>query len=163
MAIEDRKLIVIDYAGAALTLIGCTLIVLPLIWVCSELVCIHVAYLRREQGGVTFPWASPVVLAPLCSGFFVIGMFCLWEWKGARLPIVPSTSLLLVRPSHTSIEHHITSVHIQAHHRHRSVYCHVCKVRCSDLCYDREWLTTLRMSVAWYSTPRYSICPNSSR
>ncbi|EPS96601.1 hypothetical protein FOMPIDRAFT_1032316 [Fomitopsis schrenkii] len=67
-----RKLMVIDYAGAVLTLIGCTLLVLHLIW-----------------GGVTFPWSSPVVLAPLCSGFLVIGLFCLWEWKGARLPIVP--------------------------------------------------------------------------
>ncbi|KAI0733738.1 major facilitator superfamily domain-containing protein [Fomitopsis betulina] len=67
-----RKLIVIDYTGAALTLAGCTLLILPLIW-----------------GGVTFPWSSPVVVAPLCSGFLVIGLFCLWEWKGARLPIVP--------------------------------------------------------------------------
>ncbi|EEB94888.1 hypothetical protein MPER_06227, partial [Moniliophthora perniciosa FA553] len=48
------------------------MIMLPLIW-----------------GGVTFPWSSAVVLAPLCSGFFVLVLFCLWEWKGAKLPIVP--------------------------------------------------------------------------
>ncbi|KIK55001.1 hypothetical protein GYMLUDRAFT_48202 [Collybiopsis luxurians FD-317 M1] len=67
-----KKLLVVDYIGAVLTLVACTLIMLPLIW-----------------GGVTFPWNSAVVLAPLCSGFLVIVIFCLWEWKGARLPIVP--------------------------------------------------------------------------
>ncbi|RDX47549.1 MFS general substrate transporter [Lentinus brumalis] len=67
-----KKLAAMDYLGAALTLAGCTLVILPLIW-----------------GGVTFPWSSPVVLAPLCSGGLVVALFCLWEWKGARLPIVP--------------------------------------------------------------------------
>lgn len=43
------------------------------------------------KGGVTFPWTSAVVLAPLFSGFLVVSLFCFWEWKGARLPIVPST------------------------------------------------------------------------
>lgn len=46
--------------------------------------------LRAEQGGVTFPWTSAVVLAPLFSGFLVVSLFCIWEWKGAKLPIVPS-------------------------------------------------------------------------
>ncbi|KAF9072105.1 major facilitator superfamily domain-containing protein [Rhodocollybia butyracea] len=67
-----KKLLVVDYLGAILTLVACTLIMLPLIW-----------------GGITFPWVSAIVLAPLCSGFLVVLIFCLWEWKGARLPIVP--------------------------------------------------------------------------
>ncbi|OSX61679.1 hypothetical protein POSPLADRAFT_1046967 [Postia placenta MAD-698-R-SB12] len=66
------KLLAVDYFGAVLTLAGCTLVLLPLIW-----------------GGVTFPWTSAVVLAPLFSGFLVVSLFCFWEWKGARLPIVP--------------------------------------------------------------------------
>ncbi|KNZ72287.1 hypothetical protein J132_04081 [Termitomyces sp. J132] len=66
------KLLAVDYIGAILTLAGCTLVILPLIW-----------------GGVTFPWKSAVVLAPLLSGFLVIVIFCLWEWKLAQLPIVP--------------------------------------------------------------------------
>ncbi|TFK32430.1 major facilitator superfamily domain-containing protein [Crucibulum laeve] len=66
------KLLVVDYVGAILTLGGCALVIFPLIW-----------------GGVTFPWKSAVVLAPLCSGFVVVVLFCLWEWKGARLPIIP--------------------------------------------------------------------------
>ncbi|KAF8878954.1 major facilitator superfamily domain-containing protein [Infundibulicybe gibba] len=67
-----RKLLSVDYLGAGLSLVGCALVILPLIW-----------------GGVTFPWKSAIVLAPLLSGFLVIAVFCLWEWKGARLPIVP--------------------------------------------------------------------------
>ncbi|KAK7031852.1 MFS drug transporter [Favolaschia claudopus] len=66
------KLLAVDYVGALLALAGCTLFILPLIW-----------------GGVTFSWASAVVLAPLVSSMLVVGIFCFWEWKGARLPIVP--------------------------------------------------------------------------
>ncbi|KAF8464810.1 major facilitator superfamily domain-containing protein [Gautieria morchelliformis] len=67
-----RKLLVVDYLGTVLTLGGCSLILLPLIW-----------------GGVTFPWSSAHVIATLVSGVAVMVMFCLWEWKGAQLPIVP--------------------------------------------------------------------------
>ncbi|KAF8837804.1 MFS general substrate transporter [Paxillus ammoniavirescens] len=67
-----RKLLAIDYLGIGLTLAGSVLIILPLTW-----------------GGVKFPWNSPTILAPLCSGFVVIFIFCCWEWKGANLPIVP--------------------------------------------------------------------------
>ncbi|KIK92283.1 hypothetical protein PAXRUDRAFT_147666 [Paxillus rubicundulus Ve08.2h10] len=67
-----RKLLAIDYPGAGLTLLGSSLVLLPLIW-----------------GGVTFPWNSPIVLVSLCSGVLVIIIFCYWEWKCARLPIVP--------------------------------------------------------------------------
>ncbi|KAF4620905.1 hypothetical protein D9613_001218 [Agrocybe pediades] len=66
------KLLAVDYVGAVLSLIGCVLIILPLIW-----------------GGVTFPWKSAQVLATLFSGLIVIALFCVWEWKGAQLPIVP--------------------------------------------------------------------------
>ncbi|KAF5335058.1 hypothetical protein D9758_016319 [Tetrapyrgos nigripes] len=67
-----KKLLIVDYVGTILTLVGCTLIMLPLIW-----------------GGVTFPWSSATVLAPLFSGILVVVIFCVWEWKGARLPIIP--------------------------------------------------------------------------
>ncbi|KAF8634502.1 hypothetical protein AX17_004199 [Amanita inopinata Kibby_2008] len=67
-----KKLLAIDYLGTVLSLIGCGLILLPLIW-----------------GGVTFPWVSPQVLATLFAGLLILVLFCLWEWKGARLPIVP--------------------------------------------------------------------------
>ncbi|KAJ3995954.1 MFS general substrate transporter [Lentinula boryana] len=67
-----KKLLMIDYVGSLLTLIGCALIMLPLIW-----------------GGVTFPWTHPVTLSLLCSGALVVLLFCLYEWKCAKLPIVP--------------------------------------------------------------------------
>ncbi|KAJ7879834.1 hypothetical protein B0H13DRAFT_1892105 [Mycena leptocephala] len=74
------KLLAVDYLGAFLTLAGCTLFILPLIWRCNVL--------KDCQGGVTFPWKS-VVLAPLLSSMAVVALFCFSEWKGARLPIVP--------------------------------------------------------------------------
>ncbi|KAJ4475264.1 major facilitator superfamily domain-containing protein [Lentinula edodes] len=67
-----KKLLLIDYVGSLLTLIGCALIMLPLIW-----------------GGVTFPWTHPVTLSLLFSGALVVLLFCLYEWKCAKLPIVP--------------------------------------------------------------------------
>ncbi|KAK2464422.1 hypothetical protein APHAL10511_003570 [Amanita phalloides] len=67
-----KKLRVIDYGGVLLSLAACTLILLPLIW-----------------GGVTYPWTSSHVLGTLITGFFVAVAFCLYEWKAAKLPIVP--------------------------------------------------------------------------
>ncbi|KAF7975434.1 hypothetical protein HWV62_9563 [Athelia sp. TMB] len=67
-----QKLMAVDYLGSLLTLAGCALIILPLIW-----------------GGVTFPWNSPAIISTLASGVAVICIFCLWEWRGAKIPIVP--------------------------------------------------------------------------
>ncbi|KAJ4471407.1 MFS general substrate transporter [Lentinula aciculospora] len=66
------KLLMIDYVGVFLTLGACTMIMLPLVW-----------------GGVTFPWNSAIVLGPLIAGVVAVGMFCVWESKVARLPLVP--------------------------------------------------------------------------
>ncbi|KAE9390123.1 MFS general substrate transporter [Gymnopus androsaceus JB14] len=66
------KLLMIDYVGVLLTLGACTMIMLPLVW-----------------GGVTFPWSSAIVLGPLCAGIVTVGIFCVWETKGAKLPLIP--------------------------------------------------------------------------
>ncbi|KAE9398876.1 MFS general substrate transporter [Gymnopus androsaceus JB14] len=66
------KLLMIDYVGVLLTLGACTMIMLPLVW-----------------GGVTFPWNSAIVLGPLCAGIVAIGIFCVWETKAAKLPLIP--------------------------------------------------------------------------
>ncbi|THH09774.1 hypothetical protein EW145_g1785 [Phellinidium pouzarii] len=42
-----------------------------------------------SQGGITFPWSSAIVLGTLISGCVIVALFCIWEWKGAKLPIVP--------------------------------------------------------------------------
>ena len=87
----DRKLLAVDFIGAALTLAACALLLLPLIWVCSNYLSFCKGHANSSsKGGITFPWSSAVVLAPLFSGILVVGLFCVWEWKGARLPIVPS-------------------------------------------------------------------------
>jgi len=67
-----QKLMTIDYIGTALSLGGCTLVMLPLIW-----------------GGITFPWSSAIVIGTLVGGIVLVSIFCIWEWKGAKLPIVP--------------------------------------------------------------------------
>ena len=61
-----------------------------------------------------------------------MGLFCLWEWKGARLPIVPSASFLLARSNVGLTMHDTLSVYIQACHRHGSIHCYVCQVRPLD-------------------------------
>ncbi|KAJ3559783.1 hypothetical protein NP233_g11177 [Leucocoprinus birnbaumii] len=66
------KLLAIDYVGSVLSLGANALVILPIIW-----------------GGVTFPWNSAIVLATLTSGTLTWVLFITWEWKGARLPIVP--------------------------------------------------------------------------
>ncbi|KIK56164.1 hypothetical protein GYMLUDRAFT_47377 [Collybiopsis luxurians FD-317 M1] len=66
------KLLMIDYVGVFLTLATSVMIMLPLVW-----------------GGVTFPWGSAVVLGPLCAGIVAAGIFCFWEAKVAKLPLIP--------------------------------------------------------------------------
>ncbi|KAF5362270.1 hypothetical protein D9756_002066 [Leucocoprinus leucothites] len=66
------KLLLVDYVGCGLTLVGSTLILLPLIW-----------------GGVTFPWNSPIILGTLIGGLAICVLFVIWEWRGAKLPVLP--------------------------------------------------------------------------
>jgi hypothetical protein len=42
-----------------------------------------------QSGGYTYPWKSAHVLCPLIIGILLIIAFVLWEWKGAKNPIVP--------------------------------------------------------------------------
>ncbi|KAF8643021.1 hypothetical protein AX16_009265 [Volvariella volvacea WC 439] len=67
-----RKLAAIDYLGALLVLAGSTLVVLALSWV-----------------GVSYPWDSVHVLTTLIIGIFLLIGFVLWQWRGAKLPLLP--------------------------------------------------------------------------
>lgn len=40
-------------------------------------------------GGYTYRWSSAYVLCTLLTGLLLIISFVLWEWKGAKVPIVP--------------------------------------------------------------------------
>ncbi|KAH8826375.1 MFS general substrate transporter [Flagelloscypha sp. PMI_526] len=66
------KVKAIDYFGCLMALGTATMFLLPIIW-----------------GGITFPWNSPLVIGPLAAGVVAMIIFCLWEWKGAKLPIIP--------------------------------------------------------------------------
>ncbi|GAA5840937.1 hypothetical protein JCM9279_001265 [Rhodotorula babjevae] len=67
-----QKLLQIDYGGALLSTFATVLVILPLNW-----------------GGVSFPWVSGPVLGCLISGIVGYGVFVLYEWRVAKIPIVP--------------------------------------------------------------------------
>ncbi|KAF2429064.1 putative major facilitator superfamily transporter [Tothia fuscella] len=62
----------IDFIGAALSIIGLTLFLVAL-----------------QAGGYTHPWTSAYVLCTLLIGFLCIVGWILWEWKGAKHPMIP--------------------------------------------------------------------------
>ncbi|KAL4877341.1 MFS drug transporter [Aspergillus karnatakaensis] len=66
------KLKAIDFVGGALALAGTAVLLLGLTW-----------------GGGEYPWDSAHVIATLVVGFFVCVGFVLWQWKGAKYPLVP--------------------------------------------------------------------------
>ncbi|KAI9372743.1 major facilitator superfamily domain-containing protein [Aspergillus egyptiacus] len=66
------KLKAIDFVGASLALGGTAVLLLGLTW-----------------GGGEYPWQSAHVIATLVVGFAVSVVFVLWQWKGARVPLVP--------------------------------------------------------------------------
>lgn len=79
---------------------------------------------------MTFPWASGPVLGTLISGVIIIGVFCVWEWKGAGLPIVPSKFIyLLYFISLVPICY--DSVYLQKPDCRGRLYCDVYQVRFS--------------------------------
>jgi MFS family permease len=49
--------------------------------------------LSLDLGGVVFPWNSPKVLSILVSGLVMLGVFVLWEAKGASDPLIPARIL----------------------------------------------------------------------
>lgn len=42
-----------------------------------------------QAGGYSHPWSSAYVLCTLLIGFALIVGFVVWEWKGAKYPMVP--------------------------------------------------------------------------
>ncbi|GAA5910326.1 hypothetical protein JCM8208_006009 [Rhodotorula glutinis] len=67
-----QKLLQIDYGGALLSSFATVLVILPLNW-----------------GGVSFPWVSGPVLGCLISGIVGYVVFVVYEWRVAKIPIVP--------------------------------------------------------------------------
>ncbi|KAK5636049.1 hypothetical protein RRF57_011761 [Xylaria bambusicola] len=66
------KLKAVDFIGITLTLAGTTIFLLGLTW-----------------GGVDYPWNSAHVIVTLIVGFVLSIAFVLWQWKGAKYPLIP--------------------------------------------------------------------------
>jgi hypothetical protein len=62
----------IDFLGAFLSITGLTLFLVAL-----------------QAGGYTHAWTSAYVLCTLLIGFLTIVAWIVWEWKGAKHPMVP--------------------------------------------------------------------------
>ncbi|QKX61383.1 uncharacterized protein TRUGW13939_08531 [Talaromyces rugulosus] len=66
------KLKAVDFLGALLALGGTSVFLLGLNW-----------------GGGEYKWYSTHVIATLILGFVIFIAFVVWQWKGARVPLVP--------------------------------------------------------------------------
>ncbi|KAI0095711.1 major facilitator superfamily domain-containing protein [Nemania sp. FL0031] len=62
----------IDYGGVLLSTTGIILLLVPI-----------------SGGGAYFPWASPMVISMLVLGSVSLFLFVLWEWRIAKLPMIP--------------------------------------------------------------------------
>ncbi|KAL2879808.1 hypothetical protein SGCOL_004852 [Colletotrichum sp. CLE4] len=68
----EEKVKKIDYGGIALNMASTLLLLVPL-----------------SGGGVSYPWSSPFVIAGVVVGAVLAVLFVLYEWKLAKLPIMP--------------------------------------------------------------------------
>jgi hypothetical protein len=81
----------IDYVGGALSITGLTLLyVFPLmfrgiLWYANT----EGSLVAMQAGGYTHSWKSAYVLAQLIIGILLIATFCVWEYKFAKVPMVP--------------------------------------------------------------------------
>ncbi|KAL0939938.1 major facilitator superfamily transporter [Colletotrichum truncatum] len=67
-----EKIKKIDYGGIVLNMASVLLLLIPL-----------------SGGGVTYPWSSPFVISAVTIGGVLGVLFVLFEWKLAKLPIMP--------------------------------------------------------------------------
>jgi MFS family permease len=76
----------IDYGGILLSTISIIFLLIPI-----------------SGGGAYFPWGSPMVISMIVLGSISLFLFILWEWKIARLPMIPSKRhITSLKPSHRS-------------------------------------------------------------
>ncbi|KAI1133024.1 putative MFS transporter [Nemania abortiva] len=63
----------IDYGGVLLSTTSIIFLLVPI-----------------SGGGAYFPWTSPMVVSMLVLGAVCLSLFIVWEWKIAKLPMIPS-------------------------------------------------------------------------
>lgn len=111
---------------------------------------------------MTFPWSSPIVLAPLFAGAVTVALFCLWEWKGARLPIVPSTSSYNSQPWAITLTLYRNVVYIFKQVTVTGVYITML-IKYVPAFRIRRPPNDSVSTAALSFTPRYSTCPSTSK
>ena len=86
-----EKIKAIDWVGAVLTLCSSVLIVVRLLRSppCCSSTNAAAAQLGLTWGGGEHAWDSAYLLVPLLLGVAIGVLFCLWEWKGTPLPLMP--------------------------------------------------------------------------
>jgi hypothetical protein len=84
-----EKLLRIDYVGSAITILGAVLLLVRVCYAKSCACLTPLTQLGLNWGGVTYPWTSAAVLAPLILGVAAFVVFFVWEAKFAKLPIIP--------------------------------------------------------------------------
>ncbi|KAI1177410.1 putative efflux pump antibiotic resistance protein [Nemania sp. FL0916] len=67
------KLKLVDWVGAIASLLGIALLLIPI-----------------SQGGSTLPWESPTTISMLLAGGVLLVFFVNYEWKCAKLPLLPA-------------------------------------------------------------------------
>ena len=70
---HKAKIKMIDYGGILLNIAACLMILIPV-----------------SGGGVSYAWNSPLVIAMMTVGGLLWVAFGLYEWKVAKVPILPS-------------------------------------------------------------------------
>lgn len=90
----NRKLKAIDFFGAFLALGGSAVLVVGAHHDGSDTLSRLIsAKLGLTWAGGEYLWDSSHVIAALTVGIVISAAFVIWQWKGAKFPLIPSKSL----------------------------------------------------------------------
>jgi hypothetical protein len=78
----------IDYIGAALSIVGITILYVQNPHFQAFLLIAY-SLVALQAGGYSHPWISAYVLAQLIIGIILILAWIVWEWKFAKNPMIP--------------------------------------------------------------------------
>jgi len=83
----------IDWMGTFVSGAGIILLLIPISGGKSSLLLFYVPHLIVFLGGSYFSWDSPLSISFLTVGGALFVVFIIWEWKMAKLPMMPGTYL----------------------------------------------------------------------
>lgn len=79
----------IDAIGGFLSVSGIVLLYVLGFYRLYYLLISFYSLVGLQFGGNDFPWKSAQVIAPMVIGLILFILFVIWEWKGAKYPMVP--------------------------------------------------------------------------